>query len=85
MSKQDKPPIDSMNYVGYYAVPHESTEYQIRFAVKPSWLHRKLTRLLLGLEWKDAPQAMESKSEDELTAAFMMGFESGKKGDGSKE
>ena len=85
MSRQEQKSIGQIDYVGYYAVPHESTEYQIRFAVKPSWLHRKLTRLLLGFEWKDAPQEMEAKSEDEITAAFMSGYEAGRKDAGRQE
>lgn len=43
--------IGNPKYVGCYIL---SGNWSFYFQKKPSWLHRKMTKLLLGWEWKDA-------------------------------
>jgi hypothetical protein len=39
-------------YAGYYKIGG-NIGMQISLGKKPKWIHRKLTKLLLGWEWKD--------------------------------
>jgi hypothetical protein len=40
-------------YVGYYQIGGASG-IRLSFASKPSWLHRTMSKLLLGWKWVDA-------------------------------
>lgn len=37
-------------HVGKYCI---NNEFHIHFTKKPSWFHRKMTKLLLGWVWED--------------------------------
>ena len=39
------------DYAGYYSIG--KGEYNIYFTNKPKWLHRKMMKICLGIEWID--------------------------------
>jgi len=45
--------LPTPNYVGYYQIGKGDGCLQLCLTEKPKWLHRKMMKIFLGIEWFD--------------------------------